>query len=55
MKRFEIVRVVDPDVGAWFELYNDGQFVGSAGVIRLLRRWAREIWQHPALLDEVDA
>lgn len=45
MKHFEIVRWSDESIGIGFELYWNGQYAGTAGSIRQLRSWAREIWQ----------
>ena len=45
MKRFEIEEWADDSVGQGFRLYYQGDLVGTAGKIRLLRLWARQLWR----------
>ena len=44
-ERFEIVRWSDDAIGQGFELYAHGEYVGTSGSIRLLRKWARDFWR----------
>lgn len=45
MKHFEIV-IED----GYYELYHDGEYVGTSCKIWLLRRWARQIWQEQRII-----
>lgn len=44
-KHFEIVIWEDDSIGQGYELFWEGNYVGTSGSIAILRRWARNIWQ----------
>ena len=44
-KIYEIIPWADDAIGQGFELWYRGEYLGTSGKIRVLRRWARDCWQ----------
>jgi hypothetical protein len=44
-KIWEIIPWSDAAIGAGFELYWRGEYLGTSGRISVLRVWARNFWQ----------